>query len=42
MVVVVIPPEQEDNAALAGLLLLHKGHAIHYFAVDAAESLSAP
>lgn len=40
--VVVIPSTQDNKAAYARLLLQHQGHAIHYFGVTAAESLSGP
>ena len=40
--VVVIPSTPEDKVALARLLQLHQGHAIHYFGLRAAESLSGP
>jgi nucleotide-binding universal stress UspA family protein len=39
---VMIPSTQEDKAALARLLRQHQGHAIHYFGVQSAESLSGP
>ena len=40
--VVVIPSTQQDKVALARLLQRHQGHAIHYFGLRAAESLSGP
>lgn len=37
-----IPSTREDKAEFARLLLQHQGHAIHYFGVHTAESLSGP
>jgi len=39
---VMIPSTREDKASLARLLRQHQGHAIHYFGVQSAESLSGP
>jgi nucleotide-binding universal stress UspA family protein len=40
--VFVIPSTPEDKIALARLLQRHQGHAIHYFGLRTAESLSGP
>lgn len=40
--VVVIPSTQENKLAFARLLQQNQGHAIHYFGVGSAESLSGP
>jgi nucleotide-binding universal stress UspA family protein len=39
---VMIPATRQDKASLAGLLLQHQGHAIHYFGIQSAEQLSGP
>jgi nucleotide-binding universal stress UspA family protein len=40
--VLVIPSTQDDRIAYGRLLQQHRGHAIHYFGMSSAESLSGP
>jgi len=39
---VLIPSVRENEVALTGLLRRRRGHAIHYFGLRSAESLSSP
>lgn len=39
---VVIPSSYEERIAIARMLHRHRGHAIHYFGLNTAESLSGP
>jgi hypothetical protein len=39
---VVIPASYKERIAIARMLYRHRGHAIHYFGLNTAESLSGP